>query len=555
MQTVASRISDVLAQVGVNVHYVPGGSLDPFLGALAQNSRISIFGATNESAAACAALGDSFRTGIGIAVVTQGAGLAALDNLPWLSQTNGGPCVLFVGQAPEEQAGTDAAFQSVDAIKLSGYAKKIYRIGKDDNAAQIVCDAITIAQSSAPGAVVIELPIDVQTSHDSDNEFVLKPRPPIVPSKQDRENIFRIKKHIERATPLFILGDVFRTESIREPNLRQKLAQLCDKTGAAVGTTHGALAQWPTNSQYSIGTIGFNIIESQIEVFAQFDFPILLGAKPDANLTKRNLGYEWTKRPFVMVYPDKGLLAEHQQRYPNMIGIYSDVLPVLELLASYEYTVKLQDRYILISNAHKQMLAGMTTSRFIHGAGGADMRQVASALLHARGEVPIKHFFDGGDAPTDMLYRIPSECDDQFATASAHLGFALSAGISAASEIKDRSDDTVIFVHTGDGGMNYAPAQFAKAAERQVPLVVAVYNDSSFRSVERDMVAEGYPSAHQVAGLPDIDFATVAEGYGGRYGAKGYNVSNLRELPDAFSKAIANAQTGHPTLLDIQLPR
>ena len=487
-------------------------------------------------------------------MVTQGAGLAALDNLPWLAYTNGGPCVLFVGQAPEEQAGTDAAFQSVDAKKLSGYAKKIFRLRKDDNAAQIVCDAITIAQSGAPGAVVIDTSLDVQTSHDSGNEFVLKPRPLIEPSRQDRENIFRIKKHIERATPLFILGDVFRAESIRKPSLRKKLAQLCDKTGAAVGTTHGASAQWPTNSQNSIGTIGFNIIESQTEVFAQFDFPILLGAKPDANLTKRNLGYEWTKQPFVMVYPDKFLLAEHQQRYPHMIGIYSDILPVLQLLSSYEYTLNLQERYKHISNAHKQMLVGMTTSRFIHGAGGADMRPVASALLHARGDVPIKHFFDGGDAPTDMLYRIPSDGDDQFATASAHLGFALSAGISAASEIKDRSDNTVVFIHTGDGGMNYAPAQFAKAAERQVPLVVAVYNDSSFRSVERDMVDEGYPSAHQVAGLPDIDFATVAEGYGKKYGAKGVKVSNIRELPDVFSKAIENAQSGHPTLLDIRLP-
>ena len=182
------------------------------------------------------------------------------------------------------------------------------------------------------------------------------------------------------------------------------------------------------------------------------------------------------------------------------------------------------------------------------------MRPVARVLLQAQGNVPIKHFFDGGDAATDMLYRIPAIGDDQFATASAHLGFALSAGISAASA-KGHTNDTVFFVHTGDGGMNYAPAQFAKAAQRRLPLVVAVYNDCSFRSIERDMIAEGYHSARQIAGLPDIDFATVAEGYGKKYGAKGFKVAKIEELSDAFSKAIELAQAGHPALLDIRWPR
>ena len=349
-----------------------------------------------------------------------------------------------------------------------------------------------------------------------------------------------------------VLGDVFRTESLRVSSLRERLARLCEKTGAAVGTTHGASAQWPTASENSIGTIGYNLPESQADVFAQFDFPILLGAKPDANLTKRNLGYGWTERPFAMVYPDRRLLAEHQQRYPHMIGIHSDVLPLLQLLASREYAVNFQERFKHVSNAHEQMLSGMITSRFMHGA---DMRQVASALLLAQGNVPIKHFFDGGDAPTDMLYRIPVIGDDKFTTASGHLGFALSAGISAASAVKKKHNDTVIFVHTGDGGMHYAPAQFARAAERRLPLVVAVYNDCSFRSIERDMVKEGYLSAHQAAGLPDINFATVAEGYGKKYGAKGLRVSNIRDLSDAFSKAIVEAQSGYPTLLDIRWPR
>ena len=81
MQTVVSRIGDVLAQMGTSVHYVPGGSLDPFLDALYQNSGVKIYCETNEGAVSCAALGDSFRTGLGVAVVTQGAGLAAADDL------------------------------------------------------------------------------------------------------------------------------------------------------------------------------------------------------------------------------------------------------------------------------------------------------------------------------------------------------------------------------------------------------------------------------------------------------------------------------------------
>ena len=116
-------------------------------------------------------------------------------------------------------------------IRYAGFTslQKVLRIGKDSKAAQTVCDAIAIARGGAPGAVVIELPLDVQTSRNIGNEFVLNSRTKVEPSKQDRKKVFRILgEHIEKMKPLFILGDVFRTESLRVSSLRERLARLCE---------------------------------------------------------------------------------------------------------------------------------------------------------------------------------------------------------------------------------------------------------------------------------------------------------------------------------------
>ena len=552
MANISSRIIEALSKGGGKTLYVvPGASLNPLLDELYNQSDVRTVGALHEGAVAHGALADGMRNGLGVAVASQGAGFAELNKLSWLADANASPVLLLVGQSPSSKVGRDHAFQSVDTLKTSGYTKKVVRLEKNGNTAQTISDAIATASSGAPGAVVIEMPVDTLGAQDIHNGFILAKRPPVNLSSDGKRKITQVGSHIDdhNKRPLFILGDVFRAEAISNPKLQETLDAVSKKIGGAVGTTHGAADQWPTEAETSVGNFGYNLIASQADVFSQFNYPILLGAKPDDNLTLRSVGADWTSRPFVMVYPDKKVLAHYQKLYPEMIGIYSDIKPAIEQLGSFQYSVNPKDRLKHVSRAHAQMLDGMQSSLFKNGP---DMRQVANAIVEATKEENVIHVFDAGDAASDVKQRIPYKGKDHIATASGHVGFAVPAGIGIANANSNQTNPPVVIIHSGDSGMHYTPAEIATAVQNKLPVVILSYNDGGYWAVNRCMKRDGFAAtADSVADLPKVNFARVAEAYG----ARGKNILDMNDLASSIREAVANAKAGTPTVIDIPLAR
>lgn len=552
MTTVASRLIETLRMVGgVNTLYiVPGASLNPLLDALYSQGNISKTDNMHEGAAAHAALATGMYSGLGVAVSSQGAGFSELNKLAWLADANASPTLLLVGQSSQEKAGKEHAFQAIDASITSGYAKEVIKLKHGDNTSKVVSDAIIKATSGAPGAVIIEMPVDVLGAQDVSNYFSSGKRKPVLPNKKDKESIAKIVEYLNEQTrrPLFVLGDIFRAEAIRSPKIQQTLDSLCKKVGAAVGTTHGASDQWPTESELSVGNFGYNLLSSQVDVFSQFNYPILLGAKPDDNLTVRSVGSEWTRHPFVMIYPDKEVLKHYQKLYPTMIAIYSDVMPTLEVLSQFDFK-DASNRFKHITRAHTQMLSGMKDSSF---SNGPNMAHVASSVIEATKGENIIHVFDAGDAASDIKQRIPYKGKDHIATASGHVGFALPGGIGIANAAKNQISPPVVVIHTGDSGMHYAPAELAMAVKNKLPVLVLAYNDSGYWAVNRCMRRDGFAgTADSVADLPTVSFAKVAEAYG----AKGVNVFDVSALSDTLKEAIKHAKSGVPTVVDVPISR
>jgi acetolactate synthase-1/2/3 large subunit len=307
MANVADRIIDALVQSGnPRIWVMPGSSLNTALEALGKRDDITTIFPSSEGAAGHAAVAVGMQHGLGVVAASQGAGSSELARTAWVAAQNNAPVLIFVGQSPEARVGADGAFQSFKAKELFGAAKKILRLERGGNTAQTISNAIALASKGAPGPVVIEMPSDVLGAQDTSNSFVVTARSAVLPSRATEKAIFETAGRIdkENAKPMFILGDVYRAEAKRDPEIQKSLDNVSQKIGAAVGTTHGAADQWPTNDERSIGNFGYNLLASQGDVFKQFNLPILLGAKPDDNLT-RQIGEGWTKEPYFMVYPDK----------------------------------------------------------------------------------------------------------------------------------------------------------------------------------------------------------------------------------------------------------
>jgi acetolactate synthase-1/2/3 large subunit len=155
---------------------------------------------------------------------------------------------------------------------------------------------------------------------------------------------------------------------------------------------------------------------------------------------------------------------------------------------------------------------------------GADPRVAVDAGAHM---FPATSFWEA-DRPRDLL----------ISNGLATMGYALPAGIAAAWH--DPARGAIAF--TGDGGLLMALGELATAAALGVNLVVVVFNDATLSLI--DIKTGGRDLPEGALGWPEVDFAAVMQGLGGR----AWRVTDEAGLAAAMGEALAAAG---PALLDV----
>jgi acetolactate synthase-1/2/3 large subunit len=136
----------------------------------------------------------------------------------------------------------------------------------------------------------------------------------------------------------------------------------------------------------------------------------------------------------------------------------------------------------------------------------------------------------------------------------AGVGYNLPASLGAALANKQHGRLTVSF--GGDGDFMFAPGTLWTAAHHRIPMLYIVQNNRAYHQEYMYLTAmaarrsRGIENAHIGTTLtdPNIDFATVARGFG----AHGEGpVTNPNDLAPALERAIAAVKSGQPALVDV----
>jgi acetolactate synthase-1/2/3 large subunit len=122
----------------------------------------------------------------------------------------------------------------------------------------------------------------------------------------------------------------------------------------------------------------------------------------------------------------------------------------------------------------------------------------------------------------------------------ATMGYALPAAIGAATADPNRP----VIAFTGDGGLHMVLSELETLQRLNLPVVVAVFNDSELTLIRLKQKARQGGSAAVAYGL--TDFAAVANGMG----LTATVVTEGEQLPVAFERALAS---GRPHLVDVRL--
>ena len=157
--TGAELTIDLLAKHGVkDVFGYPGGAIMPIYDAL-YGAPVKHYLTRHEQGAGFAAVGYARSTGkLGVCLATSGPGATNLITALADAMMDSVPLLAITGQVPTAAIGSDA-FQEVDVLGMSlSCTKHSYMVERPEDLAEILQEAMHLAQSGRPGPVLVDIP-------------------------------------------------------------------------------------------------------------------------------------------------------------------------------------------------------------------------------------------------------------------------------------------------------------------------------------------------------------------------------------------------------------
>jgi thiamine pyrophosphate-dependent acetolactate synthase large subunit-like protein len=141
------------------------------------------------------------------------------------------------------------------------------------------------------------------------------------------------------------------------------------------------------------------------------------------------------------------------------------------------------------------------------------------------------------------------------ANGAAGIGYGAPAAVGAA--LANRKHGRLSVCIQCDGDLNYAPGVLWTAAHHKIPLLYVMHNNKAYHEERMYITALGARFNRGVDRSdigtamidPDIDYASIAKGYG--LYAEG-PIADPSALGPAIGRALARVKAGEPALLDVR---
>ncbi len=498
--TGAELLLAALVKEGVEIIFgIPGGANLPIYQHLPAFPLRHVL-VRHEQGAAHMADGYARASGkVGVCVATSGPGALNLITGLATAHFDSVPVVAITGQVAAAAIGTDA-FQESDVIGSSlSVTKHSYLMLDAAEIPSVVAEAFHIARTGRPGAVLIDIPKDVQQQRVTEvAEPIQRQRPHRAPGRPDPSLLTQAAEYLGAAErPMILAG---RGVAIAGGQAAlQGLAEVCD---APVGTTLLGTGIFPSSHPLAMGLVGFMGTGYCNRAVTDCDVLLMVGMRADDRVTCRLDEFAPRATHIIHVNIDPAELGKTVRADCQIVG---DARAALEGLAQ-QLTVTSRPEW----RAQLESWRRQHPLRYPEN-GLLQPQEVLAACYRRLGPTDITV----ADVGLNQIWAAVAWAGDrpgQFLNSGGQgtMGFALPAAIGAQTAHPGR---TVLSV-SGEGGFVMTLQELATAVESELPVKAVILNNRHLGMV-RQFQDDFYGGVRsQVDHVLTPDFALLAKAFG-----------------------------------------
>lgn len=487
-----------------------GGTNAWLLDALHRTKGISYIPMRHEQNAAFAADGYARASGrMGVALAMSGPGATNLitgiadaffDSVPVLFLTGQVTTTTYKFDRPVRQLG----YQETDIVSIVRPITKCAMMARtEDEMVSMLRKAISIAKSNRPGAVLLDIPIDVQRREISDKELLTGPNLANWPIADDME-IKAAVDMIDRAErPIALVGG-----GIRPSEAVELLKRFVERFHIPVVVSLRGKDAFPHDHPLFAGFIGSYGNRYANLALANSDLVIALGSRMDSRQTANPKTFaRAAKKIHVDIDPD-----ELNNTVISDLAINSHVNIFLEK------TLSVAGQRNDLKAQHEKWLKYIKEAKRefdIEGTGSEEKvnpKEFFRQLSHMAGGKEI-FLADVGNQQMWSAQELKIREGQRFLTSSGlgSMGFAIPAGVGA--HFACPSHPVVAIV--GDGGFQMSIPELETIAHNNIPLKIIVVNNNILGLMwhfQNENFKEGHPATEDGYSCPDVQ--KIAKAYG-----------------------------------------
>lgn len=535
MELTGSRIlMKTLVEEGVDTIFgYPGGAVLDIYDEI-YKTRINHILVRHEQGAAHAADGYARASGkVGVCLVTSGPGATNTVTGIATAYMDSVPMVIFTGQVPTSQIGTDA-FQEADITGITRpCTKHNFLVRRVEDLAGTIRDAFHIARSGRPGPVLVDLPKNVmqaRTEVSEDSAPRQEEDKPLLPDPDQLQQAVELIKQAKR--PLILTGGgVILGKASEDLNLFAKKLRI-----PVAGTLMG-IGGFPGSDPLWLGILGMHGTFYANMAICNCDLLIACGVRFSDRITGK-LSEFASHANIIQIDIDA---ASINKVVPAHVPIVGDCRPAIQLLNRLieegDYTVADEDR--------KEWLDQIASWK-----SEAPLSYEKSDLIKPQSVIETLHRLTGGNAivATEVgqnqmwaAHYYHLDHPNNFLTSGGlgTMGYGFPAAIGAQVAFPDR---TVVDV-AGDGSIQMNIQELATAVNYNLPVKIVILNNGYLGMVRQwqELFYEKRYSHTKLTQVPD--FVKLAEAYG----AVGLRTSDPAEVESMLKKGL---ETPGPVIMD-----
>ena len=278
-------------------------------------------------------------------------------------------------------------------------------------------------------------------------------------------------------------------------------------------------------------------------------YPVSKGPKADVKVVFLGDEYPYSRLPFWGYKVDLALIAPPAATLARLLSCIKASEGFVGNRPAYE------ERSRRIREEHDKQVAAMQREAVEHkNDAPVDPRWLCQALNESipANAVIVEETTVHRTLIQNMIPR--TEPMSYIARVTGGLGVSLGYALGAKLAMKERP----VFVLIGDGGFHYnpVPSCLGLAQEYELPIIVVVFNNQRYLSMERGLLKYYPDGVSKKTGvhfggpiLPNPDYRLYADIYGG-YGVR---VTDPKDIQPAIAQALEHVARGRLALVDVVL--